>query len=96
MSCNHLYSRSMKQEYPRKCLHCGEPEPQEFPQPAAKPYRFDLEQQILDCWKITDDIELLEQHGANGPDFVSLANTYEFKFKQLWETFEYLVKERKL
>ena len=24
--CNHLYSRSMNQEYPRKCLHCGQPE----------------------------------------------------------------------
>ena len=26
VECNHLYSRSMNQEYPRKCLHCGQPE----------------------------------------------------------------------
>lgn len=30
MTCNHLYSRDMFQEYPRKCLHCGEPE--QYPQ----------------------------------------------------------------
>ena len=58
--------------------------------------RFDLEQQLLDCWKITDDMALLEAQGANPADFVSLANVYEFKFKQLWKTFEVLVKERKL
>lgn len=62
----------------------------------TKPTRFDLEQQILDCWKITDDIPLLESQGANIADMTSLANVYEFKFSQLWETFEALVKERKL
>jgi hypothetical protein len=25
--CNHRYSRAMNQEYPRKCVLCGEPEP---------------------------------------------------------------------
>lgn len=24
--CNHVYSRAIDQEYPRKCIHCGEPE----------------------------------------------------------------------
>lgn len=24
--CNHIYSRAMNQEYPRKCMHCGQPE----------------------------------------------------------------------
>jgi len=56
--------------------------------------RFDLEQQILDCWKITDDIPLLEQQGAGPADFVSLATVYEYKFSQLWETFENMVKNR--
>ena len=62
----------------------------------TKPDRFDLEQQILDCWKITDDIAVLEQQGAGVADMVSLATVYEFKFTQLWNTFEALVKERKL
>jgi len=58
--------------------------------------RFDLEQQILDCWKITDDITLLEAQGAIAADFTSLACVYEFKFKQLWQTFETLVKDKEL
>lgn len=56
--------------------------------------RFDLEQQILECWKITDDISLLEEQGANVADMVSLACVYEYKFKQLWKTFETLVHEK--
>ena len=56
--------------------------------------RCDLEQQILDCWKITDDIPLLEAQGANVADMTSLACVYEFKFKQLWATFETMVAER--
>lgn len=56
--------------------------------------RFDLEQEILDCWKITDDIAMMEQQGANVADMVSLACVYEFKFKKLWATFETLVHER--
>ncbi|CAB4221519.1 hypothetical protein UFOVP1636_346 [uncultured Caudovirales phage] len=56
--------------------------------------RFDLEQQILDCWKITDDIPMMEAQGANTADMTSLACVYEFKFKQLWATFETMVAER--
>ena len=53
--------------------------------------RIDLEQQILDCWKITDEIPMMEAQGANVADMTSLACVYEFKFKQLWETFEAMV-----
>ncbi len=56
--------------------------------------RFDLEQQILDCWKITDDIAMMELQGANTADMTSLACVYEYKFKQLWATFEHMVHER--
>jgi hypothetical protein len=56
--------------------------------------RFDLEQQIMDCWKITDDIAMMEAQGANTADMTSLACVYEFKFKQLWTTFETMVAER--
>lgn len=56
--------------------------------------RFDLEQQILDCWKITDDIAMMEQQGANTADMTSLACVYEYKFKQLWTTFETMCAER--
>jgi hypothetical protein len=56
--------------------------------------RFDLEQQILDCWKITDEIPMMEAQGANVADMTSLACVYEFKFKQLWSTFETMIAER--
>ena len=57
------------------------------------PDRFDLEQQILDCWKITNDIPMMESQGANTADMTSLACVYEFKFKQLWATFETMIAE---
>jgi hypothetical protein len=56
--------------------------------------RFDLEQQIMDCWKITDEIPMMEEQGANVADMTSLACVYEFKFKKLWATFETMVAER--
>lgn len=56
--------------------------------------RFDLEQQILDCWRITDDIPMMEAQDANVADMTSLACVYEFKFKRLWSTFEQMVKEK--
>jgi hypothetical protein len=57
--------------------------------------RFDLEQQILECWKITDEIPMMESQGASAADMTSLACVYEYKFKKLWETFETMVAERK-
>lgn len=56
--------------------------------------RFDLEQEILECWKITNDIPLLEEMGANTADITSLANIYEFKFQKLWNTFEKMCREQ--
>ena len=56
--------------------------------------RFDLEQQILDCWKITDEIPMMEAQGANVADMTSLACVYEYKFKRLWATFETMIAER--
>jgi hypothetical protein len=50
--------------------------------------RFDFEQQIMDCWRITDEISMMEEMGANASDMTSLACVYEFKFKKLWGMFE--------
>jgi len=58
------------------------------------PDRFDLEQQILDCWKITDDLKLVAVHGEQAIEAV--ATLYELKFEQLWSTFESMVAERKM
>ena len=56
--------------------------------------RFDLEQQILDCWKITDNLKLVAEKGEHAVEAV--ATLYELKFEQLWSTFESMVHERKM
>ena len=58
--------------------------------------RFDLEQEILECWKVTNDINMLVEQGASVESFETLANYYELKFDRLWDTFELMVREKKL
>jgi hypothetical protein len=58
--------------------------------------RFDLEQQILDCWNVTTDLRTL--CAAVGDDQVSqdkimniligMEELYELKFDQMFRTFE--------
>jgi hypothetical protein len=55
--------------------------------------RFDLEQDILECWKVTTDIGLWKEQGA---DLSTLSAYYEQKFERLWDTFEKLIRENKL
>lgn len=56
--------------------------------------RFDLEQQILDCWRITDEIPMMEAQGASAKEITSLACIYDYKIKQLWATFEAMVAQK--
>jgi hypothetical protein len=71
--------------------------------------RFDLEQQILECWKITDDIKLLDKNvlegkaegGSMTQDEISnfllgLETIYNLKFEQMFDTFSKLVNEKKI
>jgi hypothetical protein len=58
--------------------------------------RFDLEQEILECWKVTNDIQMYIDQGAATEDFKVLIDYYERKFNCLWETFESMVHERKM
>ena len=53
--------------------------------------RFDLEQQIMDCWNILNDIETLADMMATTKAYTDLANVYEYKFNKLWRTFEDMV-----
>lgn len=55
--------------------------------------RFDLEQQILDCWRVTDDIKLFAKQNASAESFEALSTYYEHKFNQLWDTFEIMCRE---
>jgi len=66
--------------------------------------RFDLEQNILKCWSVTEDINLLYENVmekeltkdqiANA--LLGIHQLYEMKFEKLWDTFETLIHEKKL
>lgn len=66
--------------------------------------RFDLEQQILDAWKITDEIELVYENILNrdmSKDEITnvllgLKSLYQLKFNKLWDTFEQCVGNKEL
>ena len=59
--------------------------------------RFDLEQQILECWKVTDDIRTVLEHGP-GEDitenFQALARLTDIRFEKLWYIFEQMCATR--
>ena len=67
--------------------------------------RLDLEQNILDCWKITDDLELVCEHVLNeeklDKDKISnallgLQTIYSMKFEKMWSNFENLVRNKEI
>ena len=66
--------------------------------------RFDLEEQIMDCWNVTKDLEyVLKMTDAADYTEDDLANIligmqtlYNRKFDALFSTFEYLIRERKI
>jgi hypothetical protein len=58
--------------------------------------RFDLEQGIMQCWNMVDDVRLLARRDASSADFEALASVYHHKFEELWAQFENGVHERKI
>ena len=66
--------------------------------------RFEFEQQIMDCWGVTDDIDTLyklsdirtisEDEMANA--LLGLKTVYQMKFELLFDTFEQLIKDGKI
>ena len=62
--------------------------------------RFDLEQQILECWKVTDDIRTVLEHGPDSDmqkNFEALARLTDLRFEKLWFIFEQMIaNERKV
>ena len=44
---------------------------------------FELEQQIMQCWDIVTDLELIQ-----GETIDALRHIYQLKFEKLWQTFE--------
>lgn len=69
---------------------------------------FNLEQDIMNCWNITDDIQTITAHYVDSPEwegldpklcdalmnsYSGLQAVYEIKFKKLWHTFEDIADE---
>ena len=58
--------------------------------------RFEFEQEIMECWKITNDLQMYIDQGASIEDTKVLIDYYERKFDKLWATFETMIHERKI
>jgi len=63
--------------------------------------RFDLEQDIMNCWQVVDDIKTLTKRYLDGPVMsqdevanvlIGLEALYQIKFEQLFGTFEQCIK----
>ena len=69
---------------------------------------FDLEQQIMECWNVTNDIETVTKWFADDPvwegmdprvqdaimnKYFAIQELYELKFQKTWNTFEEVCKE---
>jgi hypothetical protein len=66
--------------------------------------RFDFEQELLKCWNVTDDLDMIleevlerdltQDQTAN--IILGMKTIYEIKFNRLWDMFEAGVKERNI
>lgn len=65
---------------------------------------FDLEQHIMNCWNVTDDLEVLNEAVLERDltqDEISniltgMKSLYHLKFETLFETFEKALKEKQI
>ena len=55
--------------------------------------RFDLEQQIMQCWSMVDDLRAFANSRATTDEFQALAKVYDRKFDILFETFSTMISE---
>jgi len=55
--------------------------------------RFDLEQQIMQCWSMVDDLRAFANSGASTDELQALAKVYDRKFDILFETFSTMISE---
>ena len=67
---------------------------------------FELEQRIMECWQVTDDIDLITKHFVEDSDidastadaivnkYSAVKEMYEIKFDRMWKTFEKVCAER--
>lgn len=59
--------------------------------------RFHLEQEIMDCWGVTDDIQTIIDHCESLTEdqlmnsLIGIKEVYDLKFKTMFSTFEGLI-----
>lgn len=64
--------------------------------------RFDLEQNIMQCWNVCDDIQLyLDMYDNMDEDqrmnyLIGLKQMYQMKFERCWNSFETVVCTREI
>lgn len=66
--------------------------------------RFDLEQNIMKCWNITDDINLVYKNVMESDmstddianALLGLKTLYDMRFEELFNNFETMIHERKI
>lgn len=64
--------------------------------------RFDLEQNIMQCWNVCDDIQLmLDQWEKLDEDakqnyLIGLKQMYQMKFERTWDNFESCVRSKQI
>lgn len=67
--------------------------------------RFDLEQQILDCWHVTDDLDIVLQYIMESENLnrdtisnivLGMKELYNLKFQRCVDTFETLLQDKKI
>ena len=65
--------------------------------------RFDLEQEIMQCWNVTDDIKAIYTYHLDkqaltedelGNILIGLEKLYQIKFETLFDTFEQCLKSK--
>jgi hypothetical protein len=57
----------------------------------------DLEQEVLRCWEVTQDLDLLAQEYEHDDDIcnrvLGIKHVYDMRFNKAWDTYEKLVGE---
>ena len=57
---------------------------------------YTIEQHILGCWNICDDIKVMEEAGASAKDMLALATIYQYKFQRMWDEYEDMLQKASL
>lgn len=67
------------------------------------PTRFTLEDQIMECWGVVDDIDMVYSTEALYEDqdrmmnvLLGMQELYRLRFERLFQTFEHLIHEGKI